>query len=893
MKAPWLRGARYLAVVTACFAMVSLAACDGDKGSTGDTGTQGEPGEPGEPGDPGASSGALIGTVNNALTGLPLPGVVVLIEPGGGSETTDGSGTYSTELPIGVYTVTVMEDLYEPAKESASVVAGQTVAQDITLEPVAPVVVEVRVEGVPQPGETLTAAATVTVLDGSEVESVTWVQTAGTEASLGSPTGPTTSVSLASLDSYKDGLIQILEEPPIGEEQLPPNVEIPEGEFHGGLQDRFQVVGLNPFSLEEAALVALEAVVVTSSGEYVEESEIHTEIPWKTSPGLRNVPLGRVVLLHGKDQAAYDWSLTPPEGSSATLEDATAQNPEFTPDAAGTYIVTVTDSVQEPPEQVTLEIYSGAWEGVITGQDEDGRPLAANCTGCHNNMIAPDNFTPWAQTGHAEIFTNNLDTNTHYSTNCLQCHSVGYDTEVDNGGFDDAPGYEGFLMDFTTDGVHFIADPANWTAMLLDFPEVAQLGNAQCENCHGPQNGGAHRQQESNPAIGNARTDLSADVCAQCHGEPLRHARFQQWQLSGHANYELAIDEGESGSCSRCHTGNGFLTWLPILQGEVPGNPFDDIEVVWTPDEVHPQTCATCHDPHSVGTTTGVTTDVTVRVYGNTPLLLAGFQMVGVGNGAICMTCHNSRRGPRNDNTWPATVEAGDMARAPHGSAQTDLLAGENAYLIPVGRRGNHSFIDDTCVNCHMEQTPPPEVLSYNLGGTNHTFAARDDICSNCHGDAFVASGVQEATHATLDKLQGLVEEAILTVITMQTTAGNAVALSDDVSITDASTITDIVLGESRGRQAITVSLTDGETVGPVGLNSVDVVADGGDGEVLGELYDFADERVPKAGWNWGLVYNDGSGGIHNPSFANNALGAAIDALNQLSLEQGTIPPPS
>jgi len=34
--------------------------------------------------------------------------------------------------------------------------------------------------------------------------------------------------------------------------------------------------------------------------------------------------------------------------------------------------------------------------------------LAANCTICHNDAIAPDKFTPWAQTGHAEIFTNNL-----------------------------------------------------------------------------------------------------------------------------------------------------------------------------------------------------------------------------------------------------------------------------------------------------------------------------------------------------------------------------------------------------------------------------------------------------------------------------------------------------
>ena len=34
-----------------------------------------------------------------------------------------------------------------------------------------------------------------------------------------------------------------------------------------------------------------------------------------------------------------------------------------------------------------------------------------------------------------------------------------------------------------------------------------------------------------------------ADLCGSCHGEPPRHGRFQQWEESGHGNYELAIDE--------------------------------------------------------------------------------------------------------------------------------------------------------------------------------------------------------------------------------------------------------------------------------------------------------------------------------------------------------------
>ena len=85
------------------------------------------------------------------------------------------------------------------------------------------------------------------------------------------------------------------------------------------------------------------------------------------------------------------------------------------------------------------------------------------------------------------------------------------------------------------------------------------------------------------------------------------------------------------------------------------------------------------------------------------------------------------------------------------------------------------------------------------------------------------------------------------------------------------------MFGESRGRQAITVTLPGG-TFGPFRMNDVDVRLV--DGTLLGQLYDFADPRVVKAGWNWGLVYNDGSRGVHNPTFANNVLDASVEALH-------------
>jgi hypothetical protein len=764
--------------------------------------------------------------------------------------------------------------------------------QIATAQDVDPVEVTASAAGDAVPGGVLTATAEVTINDGSTISGYAWMQTSGVPAAVMGADTATAMVTLGSRHEYKDALIEILKEPPIGEDDLPPNVPPPEGEFPGGLQDRYQVVGLNPFSLEEAGLVVLKVTVTTTSGSYSDEVEVHTGLPWKVSTGLENVPAGRTVLLYGKDQAdGYDWTLMGPGASSAALVDADTQSPDFTPDVEGMY--TVTENVSGTP----IVVYAGTWRGIIVGQDENGRPVSdAGCTGCHNpsDFPAPDLFTPWAQTGHAEIFTNNLNMSPYYSENCFSCHTVRFNPAVDNGGVDDAPDYQ----DFLSGGLLGSPSPDNWTTMLDQYPDSAQLANIQCENCHGPQNGNNHSFNPDDPVHG-ARKDISSNVCATCHGEPLRHARFQQWQLSGHANYELAIDEGDSGNCSRCHTGNGFLTWLPALEDDDPANNADNIEVTWTLDEVHPQTCATCHDPHNIGTTSGSNTNATVRISDNTPLLLAGFRAVGVGRGAMCMTCHNSRRGLRNDDTFDATTAAGDASRAPHGSVQTDLLMGQNAYLIDVGIRGNHSLVEDSCVKCHMVETPPPDLLAYNQGGTNHTFFAADDVCASCHGPGVTAEGVRAAVEGTLAELKMLQEEAILELMaTLIENAppgqqkrsgvsnskgkgrgrkGNVIDLNGLALITDINQIVDLDFGEFRGRQSVTVTLADASVVGPLRVNDIDVFDPRG--KLMGNLYDFADPRVVKAGWNYNLVHNDASGGIHNPSFSLAAIDAGIDEL--------------
>src|SRR3989304_7023308 len=132
---------------------------------------------------------------------------------------------------------------------------------------------------------------------------------------------------------------------------------------------------------------------------------------------------------------------------------------------------------------------------------------------------------------------------------------------------------------------------------------MAKNANIQCENCHGPNNSPLH----ANGKIDAARVSLSADVCAACHGEPARHGRFQQWEESGHANTELAVEEAAVESrgataahCGRCQSSQGFLAWIQqpdltkYIQGAKGNATVAELTAMGlTRDQVLPQTCVT------------------------------------------------------------------------------------------------------------------------------------------------------------------------------------------------------------------------------------------------------------------------------------------------------------
>ena len=738
------------------------------------------------------------------------------------------------------------------------IVAGALVA--------GPPAVTMTVTGDPAPGATVTAKANIVISDGSTLLGVKWTQTGGIHATLTNANGDIVTIALPNRRTFRDELMEALEEPPIADAQLPSYVP-PKEHYESGLQNRFGVAGVSPHARVDAAAVKLDIEVTTTSGVYHTAATLNGNVPWETAAGTRNVPILLPVLLHGKTQNAYDWKLTAPVGSTAALLDATTQNPEFTPDIIGTYELTVTDLATNKP--VTLTIHAGKWTGIIDGVDEKGRPKAAACMTCHvKGTPTFDLFTPWAQSGHAEVFTQNVTTpNGHYSANCLSCHTVGYNAQgVKNGGIDDASDWDTFLAtDLLTHGA---AD--NWTKIVTQFPNTARMANIQCENCHGPQDSPAHMKKDG------SRKTLSSDTCGSCHGEPLRHGRYQQWQLSKHANYETAVAEGTSPSCSKCHSAQGFVAW------EKSNFATADLKVTWTAEEVHPQTCATCHDPHDVGSTSGgPTTNAKVRVTGKTPMLMSGYVADNVGTGAVCMTCHNGRRGLRNDSNFSIA----DATRAPHPGPQTDVLMGQNMYFAKTGTRSFHSMIQDSCVTCHMESTSAPPALANrnadgSYGGTNHTFFASNTICSKCHTSIDLAS-VQAPFVSKMEALKAQLETAIKNVMQAQIRAGNTIDLGGQKSIKNASDIQSIEFIESHGRQGVKVTLTGGVKVNDLSLATVKVVRPAG---APVELYSVADPALGKAGWNYLTAHSDGSKGVHNPGFVNAALDISLFAVQAVNI---------
>ena len=184
---------------------------------------------------------------------------------------------------------------------------------------------------------------------------------------------------------------------------------------------------------------------------------------------------------------------------------------------------------------------------------------------------------------------------------------------------------------------------------------------------------------------------------------------------------------------------------------------------------------------------------------------------------------------------------------------------GHNAYFVgstpntSSPYRSPHALIADTCATCHMELTPPPPLLSYNLAGTNHTFRPSLNICSQCHPvNTSLGPMLQARVKSTLEALKASIEQKII--------SRNTATPIDSASLS--------------GRGNVDVLYSDGTStnisVGSIpGLSTTDLRTD----------------DLAKAIWNFHLIEQDQSFGVHNPDFTFAVMGASQLAVDRIPSE--------
>ncbi len=918
---------RWKVVVATAVAMALLSGCEGKQGEPGAAGVNGVDGKDGAAGPTGPggalgatgatgpagaagtsapTTGTLSGTVTDGVKADALAGVTVTAKDSGGTvvqtATTNATGDFTMTVPFGTLTLTFAKAHYtSPAPLMVGALAGQAVTLNVTLNEAS--------SG--KPSVTLAAAS----------NNVGYGTAVTLTATATDPDGDTLTYAWADATALKfTGVTLVPNTPATSAVLTMPSVAAAfakrfdaadPGAFTSGytIPDRF---GVLPISADTRAGVSAKVTVSDGRGQSTAVTVTVNAAPVLT--GSRNVAFNTRVYLNSGHADPSSWTLTAkPAGSNAALDSTTGRTPSFVADAQGLY--TVTEGAN------SMDIYAGDWKGIVTGVGTTGPDSVAvdtACTACHNDTIAPNKFTPWKGTGHATQFSMGIDgtKSPSYGAGCVSCHTVGYDPAIANGGFDDVATTANWVFPS-------VLSSSNWTNMVTAKPTVARLANIQCENCHGPQTSDAHMLSNSPTgapagvgAFKSPRIGFSAEVCATCHASGSGHHQYSEWNTVdpvtgwGHSNRGGAA-KGVSGTklnghCGRCHTAQGFSVFVDNLQAGNVGSIASTAAVVTDvgPGNVEPVTCTACHDPHDKANPNQL------RVFGNTSLLPAGFVGYGMGKGALCATCHNSRNGAQTGSSTATYLHADGETynggnptgySAPHQACQSDVFTGNNAYFMgpTLPMASKHSAIEDTCVGCHMALNPKTHLSHGAPANNKHEFrilgADKGKLCANCHGATVNGEGIQASVEAGLQALATKMATAAKAKINAAgiinvraydaaTDLYSSTSASNIAIDTAANPVVSVGIEEGHGQIEFHLTFTN-----PISIQFVD-----GTGAAVGSpksmtsfgvqlgalkdnqatpvaLYALSGNMV-RAGWNYFLIEGDQSMGLHNPTFVQQVL---------------------
>ncbi len=912
---------------TQLLASLLLAAALGCSGSKGSPGPTGVTGSTGPTGPSGTSTGTISGTLTYkpAGTALPATAVTVTTLPDSGVTATSGAdGTYTLNVPIGVYTVQFSGNAFASAQvANVSVVAGGNATVNQLLTATNPLVVTSALSSGPVGfGQQVTLGVTVSGSSGPYTYAWTPKAANPTAVTLDSATSATPRFTTGALTDIAASSATLLAAYQAALASGATGAALPPQPAAFSLPPRVAFVGVS--TTERAWMTYNFDCTVTDTSTGWKKTVTVAAIPTTLASAATIVPVGRVVIANYPGNTATA-TLSVPSGSTATLQGAATANPYFVPDAPGDY--TVTDGAT--PLTLTAATYVGA---------------TPSCGGCH--AANPDvlanvagKFADWGSSAHGNfyfkigvpsalaalprtpndltLFAAGMDgvEGSHYGPGCYGCHTVGYDTTpgTTNGGFDDVA--KGLTPPWTQPDLSTV-DYGRY-ASAVPAP-LQRLAGIQCENCHGPLG------QHVTTAAPVPKAEWAAEVCNVCHDATTHHDKGYMWKQGKHSDLKLAMLEATvegrgafAAHCGRCHSAQGFAAWLDQQQCGNPGsiaipdasntqcNPATAVPATTTylaslgltVASVQPQTCQACHDPHTT----------TLRVDDSTGPLPAGFSVTSAGSGALCMMCHNSRNGTHDDTAAPTGFTA------PHAADQADVFTGSNAYFVAPYQMSRHAAVNDTCAGCHVKLVP--RFLTSSTAYPNHSFLADTSICAACHGSTGAVNGeaLQGSVRQALSDIDALAGQKILNKLgaavsggaTLSATLWNADPAHDE-STAAAVAIplpTQVAFYEVHGQIGLVLTLATPVSVPyPAGARSDSVVylqmgnlntVSGGVPSKAFSVANVNDLLLVKALWNRFLVHGksgtalvnalplvdeESSAGanasaIHNPSFVQDVLG--------------------
>ncbi len=296
-----------------------------------------------------------------------------------------------------------------------------------------------------------------------------------------------------------------------------------------------------------------------------------------------------------------------------------------------------------------------------------------------------------------------------------------------------------------------------------------------------------------------------------------------------------------SGDCFTCHSDQDFAlnqarqyynlslhaTGTTYLRSTVPcadchtNEGFVNLLETGTEIQVDDPThisCFTCHAPHTNGS-------LKLRTEAPVTLMVSGATF-DMGEGNLCANCHQARIA--SPDIVGDTVKITSSHWGLHHGPQANILSGNGAYLLPgvtsYPKNGHATAITNGCPTCHMASITGVEAGSHTFNVSYETTSGTQLVlngCISCHPsiNQTDVQDEQELVVAKIDSLQALL-----------VTAGYVKA-NGSLNVPTGDTLR--------------VPLTDAKVIA-----------------------------------NWLLMDEDRSEGVHNMTYVNAVLDAAIDYMN-------------